>query len=227
MITSNNTGRVQTRPCRKGEPLAPQACRGVGSSLVFLLVECMTGTVLVGFGRGGGPVGGAFETGVHQSHVLSACLHGAGKAGCCACPVGGGWWHQAGAGSYHHRVERVHGSGVRARGVPLFLVAVSVNSRAPGSMGLGVVGPSAVVHALGTTGGVDMTRGPGGGRRCTHRPLMVLALANAGGVVGVVQLLDMGYLWELTLKPMWDWESREPALPTRRQQETRMPSPKD
>ena len=30
------------------------------------------------------------------------------------------------------------------------------------------------------------------------------------------QMLDMGYLWELTQRPMWGWESREPALPTRR-----------
>ena len=28
-------------------------------------------------------------------------------------------------------------------------------------------------------------------------------------------LLDMLYLWALTLTPMWDWEYRKPALPTR------------
>ena len=44
-------------------------------------------------------------------------------------------------------------------------------------------------------------------------------------------MLDMWYLWELTLIPKWDWECHKPAFPTRRlsyeKRETRRPSPKD
>ena len=69
------------------------------------------------------------------------------------------------------------------------MVLVGVSSRAPGSVGLVVVGPSAVVRALGATVGVSISPGPGGGRRCPHRTLMVLALANTGGGMGGKGLL--------------------------------------
>ena len=41
------------------------------------------------------------------------------------------------------------------------------------------------------------------GRRCLDPE------QNPRGLV----LLDMWYLWELTLRPIWVWECREPALP--------------
>ena len=62
---------------------------------------------------------------------------------------------------------------------------------------------------------------------CILQYLISTTIIMTSHVVSICILLDMGYLWELTLRPMWDWESHEPALPIRRPWETRRPSLKD